>query len=149
MQQQAEQAAQEEYSRDDLQEDDVVGMVSRNNQNNRLPLNMSSEEDEGYFLKVDGGSYANGHSKAGKTISQVGISQIGASQTSISQANISKQNQSQYIPQVLPNESFKPSSVGHAEFSRDSVTQIIEESPEKLESNRTPISNTNSDSNLQ
>jgi len=75
MQHEVEQAAQEAYSRDDIQEDeDVVGVKSRKNNNGRLPLAISSEEDDagGYVVqRVDASSF--GGSKASKAMSHANL----------------------------------------------------------------------------
>ena len=113
-------------------------MKSRTNQNNRLPLNVSSEEDEGgyYVQRVDASSV--GQSKAGKTISQ---------------AQLTKQtSQSQYIPQVLPNESFKKSTIGEKDFVRESIEKSsnqMEEIPENVSLKKSNGSNMQLDYDFQ
>ena len=70
-----------------------MGIKSRTNQNNRMPLNVSSEEDDGgYFVKrVDESSAAANHSETHKTISQAALTKQDSRQS--------------YIPQVIPNTS--------------------------------------------
>lgn len=66
------------------EEEDVVGIKSRTNQNNRMPLNVSSEEDDGgYFVKRVDESSAAVHSETHKTISQAALTKQDSRQSYI------------------------------------------------------------------